>query len=241
VLAVPTSFALFVRRSNRVSRTSLPIRLTFSSLTNRRYYNSRSGFSLANSTPTNWRNVMTTITKKTIRRKRHPARTLVKQQAANTPYRVGPGFPPREHQFQPGRSGNPEGARKKRPSIAPDLKALLQAALSKKLTLTIGDKERILTKAAAGIEQLVDQFARGDRYARRDLFDLADKLGLDLGASSKAALEELAGKALMADDEALVADFLKRNIPEPEANTGAPSLGKMQENISKIGDSHEND
>jgi hypothetical protein len=93
----------------------------------------------------------------------------------------------------------------------PDLKILLQAALGKKITLTIGEKKRILTKAAAGIEQLVEQFARGDRYARRDLFDLADKLGLDLGASSKAALEELAGKALAADDEALVAAFLKRN------------------------------
>ena len=79
------------------------------------------------------------------------------------------------------------------------------------MVLTIGDKERLLTRAAAGIEQLVEQFARGDRYARRDLFDLADKLGLDLGAGSKAALEELAGKALTAEDEALVADFLKRN------------------------------
>ena len=64
--------------------------------------------------------------------------------------------------------------------------------------------------AAAGIEQLVDQFARGDRYARRDLFDLAEKLGLDLGASSRATLEELAGKALTAEDEALVTDFVKR-------------------------------
>jgi len=89
---------------------------------------------------------------------------------------------------------------------------LLQTALSKKIALTIGDKERLLTRAAAGIEQLVEQFARGDRYARRDLLDLADKLGLDLGASSKAALEELAGsKSLAAEDEALVADFLKRN------------------------------
>jgi len=126
------------------------------------------------------------------------------------PTASGPGCPPKEYQFKPGQSGNPAGARNRPPSIAPDLKALLQAALGKKVTLTIGDKERILTKAAAGIEQLVDQFARGDRYARRDLFDLADKLGLDLGASSKAALEELTGKALTAEDEALVADFLKR-------------------------------
>jgi hypothetical protein len=154
---------------------------------------------------------MTTIARRALRRKRMTARTKVDPQTSNTSYRVGPGFPPREHQFKPGQSGNPAGARNRPPSIAPDLKVLLQSALSRKVTLTIGDKERLLTKAAAGIEQLVDQFARGDRYARRDLFDLADKLGLDLAASSKAALEELAGKDLAAEDQALIAAFLKRN------------------------------
>ena len=154
---------------------------------------------------------MTTDTPRPSRRKPTRTRRLASQGGATAEYRVGPGCPPREHQFKPGQSGNPQGARKRPPSIAPDLKILLQTALSKKMLLTIGDKERLLTRAAAGIEQLVEQFARGDRYARRDLFDLADKLGLDLGAGSKAALEELAGKALTAEDEALVADFLKRN------------------------------
>jgi uncharacterized protein DUF5681 len=134
-------------------------------------------------------------------------------------YRVGPGCPPRQHQFKPGTSGNPKGARQRQPSIAPDLKALLQAALGKKTTLRLGDRERILTKAAAGIEQLVDQFARGDRYARRDLFDLAEKLGLDLGASSKAAIEELAGKALTAEDQAIVTDFLNKHSRQLKDST----------------------
>ena len=154
---------------------------------------------------------MTTNAPRPSQRKPTRPPRLASPGGATAGYRVGPGFPPREHQFKPGQSGNPQGARKRKPSIAPDLKILLQAALSKKIALTIGDKERLLTRAAAGIEQLVEQFARGDRYARRDLFDLADKLGLDLGAGSKAALEELAGKALTAEDEALVADFLKRN------------------------------
>jgi hypothetical protein len=154
---------------------------------------------------------MTTMSAKPSRRKRGSLRPLSNAPVSNSPYRVGPGFPPREHQFKPGQSGNPQGARKRKPSLAPDLKILLQTALSKKIALTIGDKERLLTRAAAGIEQLVEQFARGDRYARRDLLDLADKLKLDLGASSKAALEELGAKALAAEDEALVADFLKRN------------------------------
>jgi Family of unknown function (DUF5681) len=180
---------------------------------------------------------MTTISAKPSRRKRGSSRPLSNPPASNAPYRVGPGCPPKEYQFKPGQSGNPAGARNRPPSIAPDLKALLQAALGKKVTLTIGDKERILTKAAAGIEQLVDQFARGDRYARRDLFDLADKLGLDLGASSKAALEELTGKALTAEDEALVADFLKRkseqaredNHPDAAHNQALKQKGSSDE------------
>jgi uncharacterized protein DUF5681 len=88
---------------------------------------------------------MTTI-RKPLRPKRARSRALVQLHLATTPYRVGPGFPPKEHQFRPGKSGNPDGARKRPPSIAPDLNALLQAALGKKVTLTIGDKERILTK-----------------------------------------------------------------------------------------------
>jgi hypothetical protein len=80
-------------------------------------------------------------------------------------YRVGPGRPPREHQFKPGQSGNPKGARRKPRSIA-DLKAVFERALSGKVTLRQGEQEKIITKAAAGIEQLVNQFAKGDRHAR---------------------------------------------------------------------------
>src|SRR6266700_3849817 len=71
-------------------------------------------------------------------------------------YRVGPGRPPKEFQFKPGQSGNPKGAKRKSPSIAPDLKALFQRALGKKVRLRQGEKEQIVTKAAAGIEQLVN-------------------------------------------------------------------------------------
>jgi hypothetical protein len=102
-------------------------------------------------------------------------------------------------------------------------------ALSKKISLKIGEKERLLTRAAAGIEQLVDQFARGDRYARRDLFDLAEKLGLDLAESSKAALKELTGEELAEQDQALVAAFFKRNSRSCDSDAQT-STDEMQEN-----------
>jgi Family of unknown function (DUF5681) len=110
-------------------------------------------------------------------------------EASDPAYRVGPGRPPMEYQFKPGQSGNPRGARRKTPSIALDLKALLERALSKKLTLRQGEKEWIVTSAAAGIEQLVNQFAEGDRHARRDLIDLANKLGVDNGGPEQSNRE----------------------------------------------------
>src|SRR4051794_40640746 len=76
-------------------------------------------------------------------------------------------------------SGNPKGARRKPRSLALDLKALFQRALSKKITLRQGEKQCVVTMASAGIEQLVIQFAKGDRHARRDLFALFDRFGID--------------------------------------------------------------
>jgi hypothetical protein len=127
--------------------------------------------------------------------------------ASGEEYRVGPGRPPKEYRFKPGQSGNPKGAKRKPPSIAPDLKALFARALGKKVKLRQGEKEKIITKAEAGIEQLVNQFAKGDRHARRDLIVLADKLGLNLAAGQAKALEA----SLTANDEALLADYVRRH------------------------------
>src|SRR6476661_1090278 len=44
--------------------------------------------------------------------------------AAAEEYKVGPGRPPREYQFKPGQSGNPKGAKRKPPTLLPDLKRL---------------------------------------------------------------------------------------------------------------------
>ena len=121
-------------------------------------------------------------------------------------YKVGPGRPPREHQFRPGQSGNPKGARRKPKSMAPDLKAALEQALSKTVKVKQGDKERVVTMATAGIEQLVAQYAKGDRYARRDLIAVADRLGVDLTAGQQQTIQE----GLAANHEAILAAYVKR-------------------------------
>src|SRR6516162_3259609 len=85
-------------------------------------------------------------------------------------------------------------------------KSTLQQALKKKIKLKQGDKERVVTMATAGIEQLVAQYAKGDRHARRDLIALADKLGVDLMAGQRRAIEE----ALTLNQEAILLTYVKR-------------------------------
>jgi hypothetical protein len=127
-------------------------------------------------------------------------------QAPDQEYKIGPGRPPREYQYKPGQSGNPKGAKRKPPSITPDLKAALQQALNKKVKLKQGDKERLVTMATAGIEQLVTQFLKGDHRARRDLIALADKLGIDLMAGQQQAVQD----ALATDHEAILLSYVQR-------------------------------
>jgi Family of unknown function (DUF5681) len=149
----------------------------------------------------------------------------LKAEPSDQDYRVGPGRPPREHQFKPGQSGNPTGARRKPRSIAPDLKALFERALSEKVTLRQGEREKIISKADAGIQHLVNQFAKGDRHARRDLFALAERLGVELVAGG-AGLEQTFAAALSANDEALLDDLVQRRTLQPvhadELDAGDP-------------------
>jgi hypothetical protein len=139
-------------------------------------------------------------------------------ESSDSEYTVGPGRPPKEHRFKPGQSGNPKGAKRKPVSMAPDLKLALERALTKKITLKQGEKERLVTMAAAGIEQLVAQYVKGDRHARRDLIALADKLGVELMAGQPQAIEE----AFATNHEAILSAYVRRQ--NNEAGTPSPVL-----------------
>ena len=97
----------------------------------------------------------------------------------------------------------PNGSRRRLPL---DLKRALERALNNTVKLKQGEKERIVTLAVAGIEQLVAQFAKGDRHARRDLVALADKLGVDLMAGQHQAIHE----ALASNHEAILLTYVQR-------------------------------
>ncbi len=139
-------------------------------------------------------------------------------------YKVGPGRPPKEYWFKKGQSGNPKGAKRKPPSIVLDLKASFERAFNKKVTITEGERKRIITRADAGFEQLSIQFAKGDRYARRDTFMLAEKLGIDLIAGQNKVIEEV----LAADHQAILDAYVARSCdvasPTPSAVFAPPEL-----------------
>ncbi len=69
-----------------------------------------------------------------------------------------------------------------------------------------GKGNATLTLFAAGIEQLVTQFVKGDRHARKELFELAEKVGLDLLGIQKKALEE----ALTANHQAMLYEYVEK-------------------------------
>jgi hypothetical protein len=127
-------------------------------------------------------------------------------QTSEPEYKVGPGRPPKEHQFKPGQSGNPNGAKRKPKPMAPDLKAALERALNEPIKLKQGERERTMTMAEAGIKQLVAQFAKGNHHARRDVIGLCDKLGVDLTAGQQQALQE----AVAANHEEILNAFVDR-------------------------------
>jgi hypothetical protein len=140
---------------------------------------------------------------------------------------------PRSINSSPGQSGNPKGARRKPRSVAPDLKAAFERALSGKVTLRQGEQEKIITKAAAGIEQLVNQFAKGDRHARRDLLVLAERLGVDLVVGQGDALAQSVAAALSANDEALLADYVRRHAGQPARPDETDAGSRPRLNLSR--------
>ena len=125
-------------------------------------------------------------------------------------YDVGYRRPPKQYQFTPGRTGNPTGINQKSDrSMAADLKVSLESELKKPMKIQIGNRKLTVTQAAAGIGELVRQFAKGDHRARRDLVVICEKLGVDL--TDRKALRGALDDALSAEDELLLADFVKRH------------------------------
>jgi hypothetical protein len=127
------------------------------------------------------------------------------------PYDIGYKRPPKHSRFKKGMSGNPSGKKRQVPSIAADLRALLEQALNAKVRSGAGAE--LVTAAAAGIEQLVAQYSAGDRHARRDVLALAKEAGIDLMGGQE---RKVVAAAMAAEDEEIILDFLRRNGVDPK-------------------------
>jgi hypothetical protein len=108
-------------------------------------------------------------------------------------YKVGPGCPPKETRWKKGDpSPNPKGRPRNNSSLTPDVKKLFEDALNRKVPLTRNGRQMALAKLELGFEQLANQFAKGDRHARRDVFTYAAQLGVDFTGKAQALKEALA-------------------------------------------------
>jgi Family of unknown function (DUF5681) len=137
-------------------------------------------------------------------------------------YKVGPGRPPKEHQFKPGQSGNPKGAKRKAPSLIPALKDLLERAFNQKVKVTRGEQEQSITMWAAGLQQFSIQFAKGDPHARRDAFRIAEKLGGSEFLTPKKAFDEIHAGDRQAILDAYVARQTHRTVSAAPSPVFAP-------------------
>jgi len=121
-------------------------------------------------------------------------------------YEVGYRRPPKSHQFQPGRSGNPKG----RPKGSRSLSTLVDEALSRTIKANIGGKTVLISQREAMVRQYVDKAMRGDLKA------FAVLLKLDPKAKQAEAGPNEAEANLTAEEQAMLAAFLARDIGEPE-------------------------
>lgn len=139
-------------------------------------------------------------------------------------YKVGPGRPPRDTRWKKGgKSPNPRGRPRKDRSLLPDLKKIFEQALKKKIPVSGGGRKALMTRIAIGVEQQLNQFAKGDRHALRPLMEIADRLDIDFLAPHKQAVEE----ALASNHQAILDAYVGRRTSAgevaPAERASAPS------------------
>ena len=127
--------------------------------------------------------------------------------ATDRPYEVGYARPPREHRFKTGQSGNRRG----RPKGSKNLRTIVLEVLDQKLEVKIDGKTKKVTVREAVVQKIATDSLRGDARARQLILELMKMFAPDEenSPSSDAPLAK--------DDQAILADFLRRKKEESEA------------------------
>ena len=100
-------------------------------------------------------------------------------------YSVGYKKPPKDTQFQPGRSGNPSGRPRQRPTIRSELEEELSAFT----TVEEGDNAVEVSKRRAIIKRLVEAAIEGNQRAVSTVINLCSKIS-DTDDEDENSLEE---------------------------------------------------
>jgi len=112
-----------------------------------------------------------------VRRRRRPAPPPTTTSAGAEPdategvahYEVGYKRPPKETQFKPGQSGNPNG----RPKGARNLKTDLADELQERIVLREGGERRTVSKQRAMLKRLMERALNGDTRAASLIINMA--------------------------------------------------------------------
>lgn len=106
-------------------------------------------------------------------------------------YEVGYKKPPKQTQWKPGQSGNPNG----RPRKIKDFEKLLDIELSKEITITEGGKQISISKREVLLKSLVNDALKGDLRAMKMVlpFMVSQQsiTGFEPDAADRQAFEQL--------------------------------------------------
>jgi Family of unknown function (DUF5681) len=130
-------------------------------------------------------------------------------------YAVGYGRPPVGSRFKSGQSGNPNG----RPKKVQELGAVLDRALNARVVVNESGRRRTITMREAIVRGIVNDAARRDPKAIRLLLTLLHRHSPGTGAAPEAA-------SVLAEDQAILADFLARHSPTASSPNGTPHDGR---------------
>jgi hypothetical protein len=111
---------------------------------------------------------------------------------AEDPYEVGYGRPPKSSQFQPGKSGNPKG-RKRKPKSTQDQ---MRTILSKRITIAEGGQSKRLTLQEVMLRSIGNKAAKGDLRAANFVLNL-------INSDEAAQTDSIEQSSLSPEDQAL--------------------------------------
>ena len=129
--------------------------------------------------------------------------------SAPSDYAVGYGRPPKETQFQPGKSGNPTGRRKGSRTVG----AILTDIIEQKIPVTENGKTRRMPALEVMLRRLVNDAMRGERSAMKLLLSFVDRYADPTEA--KVHLGEL-----LAEDRRILAQYLPEQTRPIEVGNG---------------------